>query len=121
MSSYFPKRESTDTRRDPVTWNMVKMFVQAAKTRKWWDIGVVIAVAFAALLRMGEATNGNGLPFNVVDDLAEKHVLFLPTFWEADRVVITLGRTKTDQSGKKAVQRPRVIPVDSKAGTPGLL
>jgi hypothetical protein len=121
MQAYFPPLESLDKRRDPVTWPMVTMFMTEAKNQKWWDVGVAIAVAFAALLRMGEATNTDQRAFDAAEDLAEKHVLFLPTFWQADRVVIQLGRTKTDQTGAKARQQPRVIPLDGDSATPGHL
>jgi hypothetical protein len=121
MGDYFPKNESMDKKRDPITWNMVQTMVSAAKRQDWWDVGVAVAVAYAALLRMGEATNSESRAFNATEDLAEKHVTFLPTFWQADRVVIQLGRTKTDQDGTKARYRPRVIPVDGSAGTPGQL
>jgi hypothetical protein len=121
MGEYFPRDESRDKKRDPITWAMVQMMVQSARKQNWWDIGVAVAVAYAALLRMGEATSSESRAFNASEDLAEKHLTFLPTFWQADRVVIQLGRTKTDQDGSKARYRPRVIPVDGVAGTPGQL
>jgi hypothetical protein len=117
---YFPPTESTDTRRDPVTWPMVGVFMAEARVRKWVDVGVAIAVSFAALLRMGEATNTDGV-FDAAEDLAERHVSFHPTFWQADRIEIRLGRTKADQDGAKAKRRPRVIPVDGNPASPGNL
>jgi hypothetical protein len=119
LAEYFPPLESVDVCRDPVTWPMVMLMVREARVQRWEDIGVVIAVAFAALLRMGEATSTETSPFNAAEDLAEEHLSFLPTFWQADRVVIRLGRTKADQSGARSRQLPRAIPVDSGADTPG--
>ena len=121
MSDYFPPSDVAIARRDPVTWPMVCMFVAEARARKWPDVGVAIAVAYAALLRMGEATSSDKDAFNATEDLAEKHLTFLPTFWTADRVQIHLGRTKADQSGKRARNRPRMIPVDGQQDSPGNL
>ena len=121
MSTYFPPSDAVIARRDPVTWPMVCMFVKEARARKWPDVGVAIAVAYAALLRMGEATSSDRDPFDATEDLSERHLTFLPTFWTADRVQIHLGRTKADQSGKRAKNRPRMIPVDGEKDSPGNL
>ena len=121
MGEYFPPSDTAYMRRDPVTWSMVCMFVEEAKVRKWRDVGVAVAVAYAALLRMGEATNSESRVYDAAEDLAERHLLFLPSFWTADKIEIRLGRTKADQTGARAKRRPRVIPVDGRAESPGNL
>ena len=119
MESFFPPGDSEDTRREPVTWDMVCMLVKEANILKRRDVGVVIAVAYAALLRMGEATSTSKEAFDATEDLAERNLTFVPDFWNAERVEIQLGRSKTDRTGAKARGRPRVIPIDGNNAAPG--
>ena len=85
---------------------MVTILVVEARRRKWRDVGVAIAVAFAALLRMGEATSTTKHVFDPSEDLAEHHLTFLLTFWQADRVEIKIGKSKTDRTGAKSRKKP---------------
>ena len=105
---------------------MVVMFLAAAKNRafyygeqKWAEAGVAIHVAFAGLFRMGELTSNNPDPFDPAEDLCERHLLFHPTFWTATHVTIQLGGTKADQPGERDRARPRMLPIDEPANSPG--
>ena len=119
VGSYWGGKDVECKKRDPVTWNMCKRFMTAAKEAEWWDVGVAIMVAFTALFRMGELTNSTPNPYDWEEDMAEEDVTFLPTFWTATKVVIQLGRSKADQSGMRAKLRPRILPVDRGSGTAG--
>jgi hypothetical protein len=118
-SAYYPETDSDDHRRAPITWEMVKMFVRAAESEGRRDVGVVLAVAFAGLFRMGELTSTNAKPFSPRLDLTERDVEFSPSFWAATHIMIHIGRSKADQDGKKALLRPRTLPMDK--GSPAFL
>ena len=77
---YYPEEDSKDARREPVTWPMVQMFVTAAKRQGRGDVGIVTAVAYAGLFRMGELTNTETRPFAAKEDLSERDVEFVSTF-----------------------------------------
>ena len=113
VSLYYPEQDSRDERREPVTWPMVQMFVRAAKTQRRADVGVVTALAYAGLFRMGELTSTATRPFSPKTDMSERDVEFFPTFWTATQMVVYIGRTKADQSGKKGKLRPRILPVEA--------
>jgi hypothetical protein len=116
---YYPEEDSKDVRREPVTWEMVKMFEKAASMEGRRDVGVAIAIAFAGLFRMGELTSTDKLPFSANADLSERDVEFAPTFWTATSMTVSIGRTKADQSGKKGRLRPRILPVE--VGSPAMM
>ena len=113
LRAFFPERDTDDTSRLPVTWPMVKMFVSAAQSLDCEDFGVLIAVCYAGLYRMGELSCTNSLPFDPNVEVTEADLSFLPSFQEPDRVVIHLGPTKADQQGSKARKNQRMLPVNS--------
>ena len=115
VSAYYPDKDSPDTRREPVTWPMVRMFVEAAKRQGRQDVGVATALAYAGLFRMGELTSSETRPFSIKNDLSERDVEFVPTFWTATHMVVHIGRTKADQTGKKGRLRPRILPVEKES------
>ena len=110
-SHYYPVRDSGDTRREPITWEMVRMLMQAARSQGRRDVRVAIAIAYAGLFRMGELTSTNTMPFSAHEELSERDVIFVPSFWTATHIVVQLGRTKADQTGKKGRLRPRMLPI----------
>jgi hypothetical protein len=79
---------------------------------------VAVLTAHAGLFRMGELTASEGA-HNPVEDVAERDLQFLPNFWNANRVVVNLGRSKADQTGARSKLRPRVLPVDDEWMSPG--
>jgi hypothetical protein len=113
LQRFFPQQTTDDDNRLPVTWQMVTQFVTASRGERRHDMGVLIAVCYAGLYRMGEMTSTTKSPFNTATEVTEDDVHFLPSFWNADRVVIHLGATKADQSGVKARFNQRMLPVDS--------
>ena len=117
QSMFFPDKNSKDTRREPITWDMVVMFMAAAEREGREDVGVTIAIAFAGLFRVGELTSTTSAPFSSAEGLSERDAVFLPTFWTANEVVFDIGRTKADQSGRRGKLRPRTLPVEP--GSPG--
>jgi hypothetical protein len=126
MSRLFPPtKKTTDERREPITWPMVQLFLDAAERErwagnaKWGDAGVAIHTAFAGLFRMGELTATSADPFDPAVDLCEDSLLFDPTFWTATGVTIQLGSTKADQSGERDARLPRMLPIDTDKASPG--
>jgi len=117
MSKYFDKEKSIEEKRQPLTWNMVKMIYNEGLRSGKENAGVAVAIAFAGLYRMGEITSTKNAPFNCITDLAEAHVAFTPTFWTATTVTIYIGGSKADQEGVKDALKPRVLPTG--VGTPG--
>ena len=113
LKKYFPDHATDDDNRLPVTWLMVTQFVTASRQERRPDMGVLIAVCYAGLYRMGEMTSTTASPFNAATEVTEDDLHFLPSFWNADRVVIHLGATKADQFGVKARFNQRMLPVDS--------
>jgi hypothetical protein len=81
---------------------MVKGFVAAGKAQNLENMGVLIAVCYGGLYRMGELSSTSSKPFNPDTEVCEADLHFEPDFWNATRVVINLGPTKADQQGKKA-------------------
>jgi hypothetical protein len=112
LRSFFPERDTDDTARLPVTWNMVKMFLTAARLLQQEDAGVLIAVCYAGLYRMGELSCTRSLPFNPDTEVTEADLSFLPSFIDPNRVVIHIGPTKADQHGSKAKRNQRMLPVN---------
>ena len=126
MESALPtEMELEDERREPVTWELAKMFMENAEyrlqggERKYMDAGVATMVAYAGLFRMGELTSTNSDPFNPDEDLCEANLVFEPTFWTAKRVEIRIGSTKADQSGIRDKDKPRGLPIDPSPFSPG--
>ena len=113
LRAFFPERDTDDTSRLPVTWPMVKMFVTAAQRHDLEDFGVLIAVCYAGLYRMGELTCTASRPFDPDREVTEADLSFLPSFQNPDRVVIHLGPTKADQQGTKAKKNQRMLPVNA--------
>ena len=116
---YESENQSEDVRREPVTWEMCVMFMEKAKRKEWEDIGIVTAVAYAALFRMGELTATSCKPFDPVKGLTEDKVEFSPTFWTATSVTITMACSKADQSGVSSRLRPRMLAIGDDAMAPG--
>ena len=115
-----PDLQQRDASRKPLTWGMVKMIHEYAKEEaRWHDPGVAVAMAYAGLFRMGEMTCTETRAFDAVKDLCENDVEFLPSFWNANRVVIYLGVSKADRQGKRSKLRPRILPVEE--GSPGMM
>ena len=121
MRKFFPARDSHDTKRAPVTWPMIQMFMATARADDYNDAGVACAVAFAGLFRMGELTSTENRLFDPMRDLCESDLSFRPDFWNATEVIVQLRATKADQTGQKARLRPRFLPVDDNLNSPGKL
>jgi hypothetical protein len=118
---YEDNNDSKDERREPVTWQMCKMFVVAGNNRNWRDLGVVTVVAYGALFRMGELTATSGQIFDAVKGMTEDRVEFFPTFWNARKITITMGKSKADQSGAGSRLRPRTLEIGKDPTSPGRL
>jgi len=122
LRTHFPVKDTETEARLPVTWSMVALFIteQLPSYRENW--GICAAVAFAGLYRLGELCSTEHRPFDSAIDLCESDLQFLPSFWDADRVVINLGPSKADRFGDRARANQRLLPVDASNPTsPGLL
>ena len=117
LATYFDKEKVIEEKRQPLTWQLTKMMYEEGLRSSRENAGVAVAVAFAGLYRMGELTSTANNPFNETTDLAEAHIVFLPTFWTASTVTIYIGGSKADKDGSKDALRPRVLPTG--IGTPG--
>ena len=118
MGAYYPVKDHTCKKRRPMTKELVGIVMKEARRQQKDDIGVAVLTAHAGLFRMGELTASEGA-YNPVEDLAERDLQFLPSFWNANRVVVNLGRSKADQTGARSKLRPRVLPVDDDWMSPG--
>jgi hypothetical protein len=118
MGVCYPVKDHTCKKRRPMTKELVGMVLKEARRQQKDDIGVVVLTAHAGLFRMGELTASEGA-YNPAEDMAERDLQFLPNFWNANRVVINLGRSKADQTGARSKLRPRMLPVDDDWMSPG--
>jgi hypothetical protein len=118
MQIHYPMKDNECKKRAPLTQELTRLMVKAARRRASPDAGVAILVAFSGLFRMGELT-ATDQPCNPVEDMAENDLRFIPSFWTAHSVVMEMGRSKADQDGKRAKLRPRALPVDEEDMSPG--
>ena len=110
LRPFFDNTDSTDTKRKPITKEILLMLTRYATARQMHDLATAMVLAWVGLFRFGELTETPDKQFSTKNGMSEKNVKFVPSLWNCTHVLVYCGPSKADQSGIRGKSHPRMLP-----------
>lgn len=110
LRPFFDDTDSTDTKRKPITKDILLMLTKYATAHHMHDLATAMVLAWVGLFRFGELTETADKPFGVQFGMAETHVTFVPSLENCRYVKVHCGPSKADQQGTRDKNHPRMLP-----------
>ena len=110
LQPFFDKTDSKDTKRKPITKEILLMLTKYATDANMHDLATAMVLAWVGLFRFGELSQTADKPFGMQYGMAETHVTFVPSVENCQYVKVHCGPSKADQLGIRDKQHPRLLP-----------